>query len=234
MFKFESFAAYVPELEVRGPQALATTATTSTKTETKENENKASLEIKEDAIEDNEETVLELLSYAAARKILKTTPEEGDEGFEGPPFRQSLEEDDASEASGKQNDDASDASKDDIKILDDKVEDEDDIESLSTKAEIRARQGTNAWVPDPVMNDLEKVGTVNTTLEDGELKVIVAPEEEESKDTSANQIKTRILGPRIEEGRDQKMSGYRIKQLITSLSDKADDATTEVLSEKAE
>ena len=60
MFKFESFPAYVPELEVRGPQALATIATTAStvttaiKTRT-ENENTASLEIKEDSIEDYEE-----------------------------------------------------------------------------------------------------------------------------------------------------------------------------------
>ena len=43
---------------------------------------KASLEIIEYTIEDNEEIVLELLSYLAARRILKTTPGEGDEGFE--------------------------------------------------------------------------------------------------------------------------------------------------------
>ena len=75
---------------------------------------------------------------------------------------------------------------------------------------------------------------MNTTLEDGELRVIVAPENEASEETSIDKIKAGILGPRAEEGRDQKMSSYKIKQLITSLSDKADDATTEVLSEKAE
>ena len=75
---------------------------------------------------------------------------------------------------------------------------------------------------------------MNTTLEDGELRVIVAPENEASERTSTDKIKAAILGPRAEEGRDRKMSGYRIKQLITSLSEKANDATTKVLSEKAD
>ena len=65
-----------------------------------------------------EETVLELLNHLAARKILKTTPEEGDEGFEGPPCRQSLEEDDASNALK------------DVKSLSKEVG-EDDVETLS-------------------------------------------------------------------------------------------------------
>ena len=62
----------------------------------------------------------------------KTTPREGDEGFEGPPYRQSLEEE-----SGKvPEDDASDASED-VKTLNKEVE-EDDVETLSNNAENRA------------------------------------------------------------------------------------------------
>ena len=86
-------------------------------------------------------------------------------------------------------------------------------------------QGTSRRVPESVMNDPEKAGTVNTTLEDGELRVIVAPEEKEaSEETFNDKTKARILGPRAEEERDRKMSGYKIKQMITSLSEKADDA----------
>ena len=99
----------------------------------------------------------------------------------------------------------------------------------------RAGRQVVANAVDPVKSDPEKAGTVNTTLEDGELRVIVAPEKKEaSKETSNDKIKAGILGPRAEEGRDRKMSGYKIKQMITSLSEKADDAKTDVLSEKAD
>ena len=177
MFKFESFPAYVPELEVRGPQ---TPAATATETKTEDENIESSLEIREDTIE------------------FKTTPGEGDEGFEGPPYRQSLMEDDASEAfkiedakpldkeveededieslsEDVEEDDANEASKiKDIKVLSKEVEEQDDVKTLSAKAEIRARQGTNAWVPDPVKSDSEKAGTVEP-LEDGGLREIVAP-----------------------------------------------------------
>ena len=91
---------------------------------------------------------------------------------------------------------------------------------------MRAGQLATADAAGSVMNDPEKAGTVNTTLEDGELRVIVAPvKKEASEETPNDKTKARILGTRAaEEGRDRKMSGYKIKQMITSLSEKADDA----------
>ena len=168
-FKFANVAALFEELELRGrglqpltATTTASTATVSTKTEPKKN-SKASLEIKEDAIKDNEETVLELLNCVATRKILrvesekilKTTPGEGDEGFEGPPYKQSLEEDDANEAS-KKKDDAIDASKN-VKSLSKEAE-EDDDETLGDNAENRAAIQVVANAVDPVKSDPEKAG----------------------------------------------------------------------------
>ena len=64
-------------------------ATTSTGTETEDENIKVPLDIRED----NEEEILRSLeNWRNLRwKILKATPEEGDEGFEGPPCRQTLE-----------------------------------------------------------------------------------------------------------------------------------------------
>ena len=163
----------------------------------------------------------------------KTTPEEGDEGFEGPPCRQFLEEEDASDASK------------DVRILNMKAEDQNDVESLSAKTESRAEQLAIARAADSVMSDLEKAGTVAEALEDVELKAIIAPESEEDpedisengedpEEASIEKPKARILSKKAEEGRDQEMSSYKTKQLVISLSNKADDATIEVLSEKAE
>ena len=80
LFKLRSIAAYAPELEGRGPQALgaaATTATTTSATPTPETSGEV-LENVGGKIKNNEETVLELLNYLAARKILKTKPKVND------------------------------------------------------------------------------------------------------------------------------------------------------------
>ena len=184
------------ELEVRGRglQPLNLIATTSTGTETGDENIRIPLDIKEDS---EEEILRSLENWKNLRwKILKTTPGEGDEGFEGPPYRQSLEEDDANDTS------------ENVKSLSKEVE-EDDDETLSDKAENRAGRQVIASAVDPVKSDLEKAGTVNTTLEDGVLKAIVAPEnEEDSEDTSINKTKARILGPRAEEGKEASKSGY--------------------------
>ena len=85
------------------------------------------------------------------------------------------------------------------------------------------------------MSDPEKARTVDEPLEDGELGEIVAPvKKEASEETSNDEIKARILGNKTEEGKETEKSCYKIKQMITSLSEKADDAKTEILSEKAE
>ena len=143
-------------------------------------------------------------------------------------------------------DDANKASKVEtsIKALDKEVEKIIDIKILSDKTEKRAGQEISAGVPGSVMSDSEKAGTANTTLEDGELGVIVAPmKKEESKDTSANQIEARILGHGVEEGRGTKMSGYNAEQPAEILSVKAREHnlktmtfenSMKVLSEKVE
>ena len=72
------------------------------------------------------------------------------------------------------------------------------------------------------MSNSEKTRTAKL-LEDRDLGRFVAPGSgEDSEDTSQNKIKARILSPRAEEGRNQEMLGYRTKQLVTSLSDKAE------------
>ena len=146
---------------------------------------------------------------------IKTTPGEGDEGFEGPPYRQSLEEDDASDASK------------DVNSLSKEVG-ENDVEILSNKAKIRAEQLVIARAAESVKSDPGKAGTANITLEDGESREIVAPESEATEKASIKKFKARILGKKAEEGRDQEMSSYKTKQQVTSLSRKADDATIEL------
>ena len=74
---------------------------------------------------------------------------------------------------------------------------------------------------------------MNTTVEDGVLKKVVAPENEASKEATIDETKARILGEKAEEGRDQEMSSYKTKQLVTSLSEKADDAITKVPGKEA-
>ena len=61
----------------------------------------------------------------------------------------------------------------------------------------RAGRQVVANAVDPVKSDPEKAGTVNTTLEDGELRVIVAPENEASERTPIDKIKAGILGKKL-------------------------------------
>ena len=140
----------------------------------------------------------------------KTTPEEGDEGFEGPPCRQSLEEEDASDASK------------DVKTHSKEVG-ENDVEILSNKAEIRAEQLAIARAAVSVMSDPEQAGTVDEPLEDGRFSAIVAPgNEEDSEDISEDKIKAKILSAKARGGTEAEMSGYKAFKMTTSLSDKAE------------
>ena len=119
---------------------------------------------------------------------VKTTPGEGDEGFEGPPCRQSLEED--------------------VEPLDKDVEKEENVETLGNKAENRAVQGTNAWVPESVKSDDEKARMVKKTPEFGGLRQIVAPEEKEASiETSETENKAKILSAKARGGSEAEMSG---------------------------
>ena len=76
----------------------------------------------------------------AARKILKTKPKVNDVK----PLNKDVKRERDVEVLIKnpeeirQEDDACDASKEDIKVLDDKIEDEKDVDILSAKAETRA------------------------------------------------------------------------------------------------
>ena len=47
-------------------------------------------------------------------------------------------------------------------------------------------------------------------------------------------LKLEFSAKKVEEGTETEMSSYKIKQMIASLSEKADDAKTEVLSGKAD
>ena len=145
----------------------------------------------------------------------KTTPEEGGEGPEGTPCGQPLEKKDANDAS------------EDVKTHSKEVG-ESDVETLTKKAKIRTEQLVIARAAESVKSDPGKAGTANTTLEDGESRKIVAPESEATEKASIKKFKARILGKKAEEGRDQEMSSYKTKQLVTSLSEKADDATIQV------
>ena len=193
------------ELKVRGQglQPLISRATRTTETED------AKIAIFFDTKEDKEEEILRSLeNWRNLRwRTLKTTPEEGDEGFEGPLCKQLLGK--YVEPFGK------------------------DVETLSNKVENRAVQGTSARVLESVRSDFEEAGTANATLEDGELKEVVAPvKKEASEETSPMKTKARIHGDKADEGTNQEMLGYMTKQLVASLSEKANDATIGALSEK--
>ena len=103
-------------------------------TETEDEHIRILLDIREDK---EEEILRSLENWRNLRwRTLKTTPEEGDEGFEGPPCKQLL---------GK-----------DLEPL------EKDVETLSNKVENRAVQGTSAQVLESVKSNFEEAGTVNT------------------------------------------------------------------------
>ena len=104
-----------------------------------------------------------------------------------------------------------------------KSEKEEDVKNLSNRAESRAEQLAVANAVDSVKNKLEQTGAVNTTLGDGRFKKIVAPvKKEASEETSPTKIKARVHGDKADEGRTRQMVGYKTKQLVTSLSDKAE------------
>ena len=52
----------------------------------------------------------------------------------------------------------------DVKPLDKDAKKEEDVETLGNKAENRAVQGTNAWVPESVKSDPEPVSYTHLTL----------------------------------------------------------------------
>ena len=158
----------------------------------------------------------------------RVTSEKSDEGFEGPPDRQLLEEI-LAKVPGKihQRDDANDTSKEenDIEILNVKVEEKADVENLSDKAENRAVQGTSAGVLDSVKSDPKKTGAAKRKLEDRDLGRFVAPER---KEPSTNKIKARILGHEAEGRKDAKKPGYATKQMVRELNDKAETNNTQI------
>ena len=137
LFKLRSIAAYAPELEVQGPQTLEV-ATAIVTTPTPE-----ALENVGGKITDNEETVLDLLNYVAARRILKAETKINDtkplnkearkerdvEVLIKTPekIRQSIRED--------EKDDTNDASKEDKSVS--KEADEENVDTLSIKAKNR-------------------------------------------------------------------------------------------------
>ena len=118
---------------------------------------------------------------------------------------------------------------DGVIILSVKAEKRNYVETLSAKAKTRAGQGISAGILGSVMSDPEKAGTVNTTLEDGGLRKIVAPgireasEEtsQSSEKTSDDETKARILGAKAEGRKETKMSGYNAEQPANILSEKA-------------
>ena len=163
-----SIAAYAPELDGRGPQALEAAAESATTSATPTPE--TSGEVPENVggkIKNNEETVLELLNYVAARRILKTKAEINDAKplnkeakkekdvevlIKNPEkIRQSIRED--------EKDDANDASRDDKSVS--KEADEDNVDTLSIKAKTRAEQGTSAGVIDSVRSDPKITGALS-------------------------------------------------------------------------
>ena len=118
----------------------------------------------------------------------------------------------------------------DAKPLGKDVEMEEDVKNLSKRAESRAEQLAVANAVDSVKSELEQTGAVNTTLREGRFKKIVAPvKKEDSNESFKKEIKARIPNQRAEEGRGQEMPSYMIKQLITSPSNKADDANPRAL-----